>query len=64
MTGDQANIQKHDNPGYTQPGAGRRGTVEVLHYADEGHKISKLVNRVDSFTRMAAFLDRVVRVTG
>ncbi len=36
------------------------GTVEFLHYADEGHKISKLVNRVDSFTRMAAFLDRVV----
>lgn len=36
------------------------GTVEFLHYADEGHKISKLVNRVDSFTRMAAFLDRVL----
>ncbi|MBP7960930.1 MAG: S9 family peptidase [Caldilineaceae bacterium] len=36
------------------------GSVEFLHYADEGHKISKLVNRVDSFTRMAAFLDRVL----
>ncbi|MBI1297531.1 alpha/beta fold hydrolase [bacterium] len=34
------------------------GTVEFLHYADEGHKISKLANRVDSFTRMADFLDR------
>ncbi len=34
------------------------GTVEFLHYADEGHKISKLTNRIDSFTRMAAFLDR------
>lgn len=34
------------------------GTVEFLHYADEGHNISKLANRVDSFTRMADFLDR------
>lgn len=34
------------------------GTVEFLHYADEGHKLSKLANRVDSFTRMADFLDR------
>jgi dipeptidyl aminopeptidase/acylaminoacyl peptidase len=34
------------------------GTVEFLHYADEGHKISKLENRVDSFTKMAEFLDR------
>ncbi len=34
------------------------GTVEFIHYADEGHKISKLVNRVDSFTRMADFLER------
>jgi dipeptidyl aminopeptidase/acylaminoacyl peptidase len=34
------------------------GTVEFLHYADEGHNISKLANRVDSFTCMADFLDR------
>ena len=34
------------------------GTVEFLHYADEGHKISKLTNRIDSFTRMATFLDQ------
>lgn len=34
------------------------GTVEFLHYADEGHKISKLANRVDSFTRMGEFLER------
>ena len=33
------------------------GQVEFLHYADEGHRISKLANRIDSFTRMAAFLD-------
>ncbi len=36
------------------------GTVEFLHYADEGHKISKLKNRVDSFTKMAAFLEKYV----
>ena len=32
--------------------------VEYLRYEDEGHKISKLGNRIDSFTRMADFLDR------
>jgi dipeptidyl aminopeptidase/acylaminoacyl peptidase len=32
--------------------------VEVLRYPDEGHKISKLGNRVDSFTKMAEFLAR------
>jgi dipeptidyl aminopeptidase/acylaminoacyl peptidase len=37
----------------------RRGhPVEYLRYADEGHKISKLVNRLDSFTKMAEFLSR------
>jgi dipeptidyl aminopeptidase/acylaminoacyl peptidase len=34
------------------------GVVEFIHYADEGHKISKLHNRVDSFTRLAAFLKK------
>jgi dipeptidyl aminopeptidase/acylaminoacyl peptidase len=34
------------------------GVVEFLHYADEGHKISKLENRIDSFMKMAEFLDR------
>ena len=34
------------------------GTVEFVHYADEGHLISKLENRIDSFTKMAEFLDR------
>lgn len=33
------------------------GTVEFIHYADEGHRFSKLANRIDSFTRMAAFLE-------
>lgn len=32
------------------------GTVEFIHYADEGHRFSKLPNRIDSFTKMAAFL--------
>ena len=30
--------------------------VEYLRYPDEGHKISKLGNRIDSFTKMADFL--------
>ncbi len=34
------------------------GTVEFVHYADEGHKFSKLANRIDSFTQMGAFLQR------
>ena len=32
--------------------------VEYLRYPDEGHKISKLCNRVDSFSKMADFLGR------
>jgi len=36
------------------------GTVEFIHYADEGHKFSKLVNRIDSFTKMGDFLRRYV----
>ncbi len=34
------------------------GTVEFVHYADEGHMFSKLENRIDSFTQMAEFLRR------
>ena len=34
------------------------GTVEFVHYADEGHQFSKLANRIDSFTKLAAFLDK------
>ena len=32
--------------------------VEFLRYEDEGHKISKLSNRIDSFAEMADFLAR------
>ncbi len=34
------------------------GTVQFTHYADEGHKFSKLENQIDSFMQMAQFLDR------
>ncbi len=33
---------------------------ELVVYADEGHSIAKLSNRIDSFTRAVAFLDEVV----
>ena len=32
------------------------GIVKFVHYPDEGHKFSKLSNRIDSFTQMADFL--------
>jgi dipeptidyl aminopeptidase/acylaminoacyl peptidase len=38
--------------------AANGGTVEFIHYADEGHKFSKLANRIDSFTKMGEFLQR------
>jgi dipeptidyl aminopeptidase/acylaminoacyl peptidase len=41
-------LQKRDHP------------VEYLRYADEGHKIAKLHNRIDSFTKMADFLARTL----
>ncbi len=34
------------------------GDVLFIHYADEGHKFSKLVNQIDSFTQMGLFLDK------
>ena len=36
----------------------RNHPVEYLRYEDEGHKIAKLPNRIDSFTKMADFLAR------
>ena len=33
---------------------------ELVVYPDEGHMIQKLSNRIDAFTRMAAFLDDVL----
>ena len=36
----------------------RNHPVEYLRFADEGHKIAKLHNRIDSFTKMAEFLER------
>jgi dipeptidyl aminopeptidase/acylaminoacyl peptidase len=40
------NLQKRGHP------------VEYLRYEDEGHKIAKLQNRIDSFTKMGDFLAR------
>jgi dipeptidyl aminopeptidase/acylaminoacyl peptidase len=34
------------------------GTVEYLLYADEGHGLTKLTNRLDAYPKMAAFLKR------
>ena len=34
----------------------RNHPLEYLRYDDEGHKISKIDNRIDSFTKMAAFV--------
>jgi dipeptidyl aminopeptidase/acylaminoacyl peptidase len=33
---------------------------ELLIFEDEGHTVAKLGNRIDTFTRMAAFLDRIL----
>jgi dipeptidyl aminopeptidase/acylaminoacyl peptidase len=33
---------------------------ELVVYEDEGHTIQKLPNRIDAFTRAAAFLDEVL----
>jgi dipeptidyl aminopeptidase/acylaminoacyl peptidase len=33
---------------------------ELVVYEDEGHTIEKLSNRIDCFTRAAAFLDEVL----
>jgi dipeptidyl aminopeptidase/acylaminoacyl peptidase len=35
----------------------RGGTVEYLLYADEGHGLAKLENRLDAYPKIAAFLD-------
>lgn len=39
----------------------RNHPVEYLLFADEGHGIAKLSNRIKSFTATAAFLDRYVK---
>jgi dipeptidyl aminopeptidase/acylaminoacyl peptidase len=36
----------------------RNHSVDYLRYEDEGHKIAKLHNRIDSFTKMADFLEK------
>jgi dipeptidyl aminopeptidase/acylaminoacyl peptidase len=39
----------------------RRIPVEYLRYADEGHGLAKLKNRLDAFPKMAAFLDKYLK---
>ena len=36
------------------------GTVEYLRFADEGHGLRKLPNRITAYRRIAAFLERVL----
>ena len=35
---------------------------ELLIFEDEGHTVEKLPNRIETFTRIAEFLDRVLAV--
>jgi dipeptidyl aminopeptidase/acylaminoacyl peptidase len=35
---------------------------ELLIFEDEGHTVEKLPNRIETFTRMTEFLDRVLAV--
>jgi dipeptidyl aminopeptidase/acylaminoacyl peptidase len=35
--------------------------TELLVYADEGHGLAKLANRLDAYPRAAAFLDEVLK---
>jgi dipeptidyl aminopeptidase/acylaminoacyl peptidase len=37
---------------------------ELLVYADEGHGLAKLANRLDAYPRVVAFLDRVLNADG
>jgi dipeptidyl aminopeptidase/acylaminoacyl peptidase len=39
----------------------RKIPVEYLRYADEGHGLVKLKNRLDAYPRMAAFLDKYLK---
>jgi len=54
-------VPLHESEQIVERVRGAGGTVEFLHYPDEGHQISKLANRIDSFTRMADFLERYLR---
>lgn len=40
------------------------GTVKFVHYADEGHRFSKLANRIDSFTQIGDFWHTYLRRDG
>jgi dipeptidyl aminopeptidase/acylaminoacyl peptidase len=36
--------------------------TELLVYADEGHGLARLPNRLDAYPRAVAFLDRVIGI--
>lgn len=42
----------------------RGGEVEYLRFPDEGHNIRKLSNRITAYRRIAAFLERTLKVEG
>lgn len=44
-----------------QPNSIRGAVVEYKLYADEGHGISKLKNRLELYPRVADFLDRYMK---
>jgi dipeptidyl aminopeptidase/acylaminoacyl peptidase len=39
----------------------RKVPVEYLRYADEGHGLAKLKNRLDAYPKMVAFLDKFLK---
>ena len=44
--------------------AGRGVRCELLVYADEGHGLQKLANRLDAYPRVVAFIDQILGGTG
>jgi dipeptidyl aminopeptidase/acylaminoacyl peptidase len=57
MAGDNdPRVPLYESEQIVQKVAATGGTVQFVHYADEGHQFSKLANRIDSFTKMADFL--------
>lgn len=57
MAGDNdPRVPLSESEQIVQKVAAAGGTVQFIRYADEGHQFSKLANRIDSFTKMAEFL--------
>ena len=43
---------------------GRGVRCELLVYADEGHGLQKLANRLDAYPRVVSFIDQILGGTG